>query len=680
MAATGREDRMKELTDRLQAGLDELFESEKYARYLKVMSQFHHYSFNNTLLIALQRPDATLVAGYRAWETKFNRHVRRDEKGIQIIAPAPFRTTRRREKTDPETGLTVLGRDGQPETEEVTLVLPRFRVSVVYDLAQTEGEPLPELGAGELHADVENYGTFLRAISAVAPVPIRFAAIEGEAKGYYDNGAKEIVIREGMSEMQTMKTAVHETAHALLHDRDFLKRQGLEKDRMTREVEAESVAFVSLAHFALDTSDYSFPYIAAWSSGREAKELKTSLNTIRETAAEIIDGIEAELRLQQLDRQKAEERTEGGFVRNYYVVEDLNVRGPLSIREFADARDALEAYFALPNSQTRALGIRNTAAMPGSLDFLQCVNGIDRSVDDWKAVEGWDNAEIRSAAAGLEQALTGRDTELAYVLPEGFVTLEGGGNGWTYSFYDANLVCTARGSLNAGAPGEPAYGAEAAVREIGERLGSGFAEWTVTDYPELLFRIQTLETERLREAARPDPDSPRPAPVEQEQVRFFAAENMKYPVMGEYFETESLAEALRMYGENPEGRLQGVGMHLENGSLPILERGKGVTDVQELPEEAADNPLVRQALAETKRTLAETQDRLAETGRAGEPAVQVPESEQPAASRRGGRSGEGRKSAVKALREHRSEIERIEKEKETPARRSRSRKKGETVR
>lgn len=302
--AANRDERMKEITDRLQAGLEELFNSEKYAEYLRVMSQFHHYSFNNTLLIAMQKPDATLVAGYHAWNKKFNRHVMKGEKGIQIIAPAPIREKQEQEKVDPNTGEVVLGDNGQPETEEVTITIPRFKVSTVFDLSQTDGDPLPELGVEELTASVENYDIFMEAIRSVAPVPIRFDEITSGAKGYYSSAEKEIVIQSGMGEMQTMKTAVHETAHAILHDKDIMQEMGIQKDQQTKEVEAESVAFATLAHFELDTSEYSFPYIAGWSSGRDTKELKSSLDTIRRTASEIIDGIEASMREQLLERQE----------------------------------------------------------------------------------------------------------------------------------------------------------------------------------------------------------------------------------------------------------------------------------------------------------------------------------------------------------------------------------------
>ena len=257
-----KDQQMKEITERLEQGVKEMFTSEMYTRYLQTMSQFHNYSFNNTLLIAMQKPEATLVAGYQAWQKKFKRQVKRGEKGIQIIAPAPVREKETVEKVDPETKELVIGKDGQPETEEVIHVIPRFRVTSVFDVSQTYGEPLPELETPELMGSAENYEVFMQAVREVSPVPIRFDNFGGEAKGFYSNTDKEIVIREGMSESQTMKTAVHEVTHAKLHDRDIMEELGDRKDKMTKEVEAESVAYTVCQYFGLDTSDYSFPYIA----------------------------------------------------------------------------------------------------------------------------------------------------------------------------------------------------------------------------------------------------------------------------------------------------------------------------------------------------------------------------------------------------------------------------------
>ncbi|MCD8398799.1 MAG: DUF3849 domain-containing protein [Lachnospiraceae bacterium] len=302
--AGNREKQLQEITERLEQGVKDLFTSERYTEYLQTMSQFHSYSFNNTLLIAMQKPDATLVAGYQAWQKKFNRHVRKGEKGIQIIAPAPIREKEIQEKVDEQTGEVILKPNGQPETEEVVHVIPRFRVTTVFDLSQTDGEPLPDLGVEELTANVDNFDLFMQAIEQASPVPIRFDEISSGAKGYYDNGSKEIVIQQDMSESQTLKTAIHETAHARLHDRDRMQEEGIQKDQMTKEVEAESVAYTVCQSFGIDTSDYSFPYVAGWSSGKDMKELRSSMDTIRHTASEMMDEITEAVRKLQREQMQ----------------------------------------------------------------------------------------------------------------------------------------------------------------------------------------------------------------------------------------------------------------------------------------------------------------------------------------------------------------------------------------
>ena len=301
-----REEQLKQITEQLEQGVAEIFTSEKYTEYLNTMAKFHNYSFNNTLLIAMQKPEATLVAGYQAWQKKFNRQVKRGEKGIQIIAPAPFKEKQEIEKTDPETGEIVIGEDGQPETEVVERVITKFRVTTVFDVSQTTGEPIPEFEVSELEGDVLIYHDFMESLKMVAPVPIRFIEIDGEAKGFYQLVDKYIAIQPGMSEAQTMKTAVHETAHAVLHDRDQMEAEGIVKDQLTREVEAESVAYVVCNHFGLDTSEYSFSYIASWSSGKNMKELRASMDTIRKTSADMIGQIEEKLKELQIERAEQE--------------------------------------------------------------------------------------------------------------------------------------------------------------------------------------------------------------------------------------------------------------------------------------------------------------------------------------------------------------------------------------
>ena len=304
--------KVKEITDKLEEGLKELFESEKYKNYLSTMSKFHNYSFNNTLLIALQRPDASLVAGYQAWQKNFNRHVKRGEKGIRILAPAPYKIKEERDKLDPVTGEVMLDKDGMPQAEEVEIKIPAFRAVSVFDVSQTDGEPLPELEAKELLSTVEGYEDFIKAVTNVAPAPIGFEDIPGDSKGYFNIEENRIAVQEGMSESQTLKTMVHETAHSMLHNKEVNKEDILApaKDRNTKEIEAESIAFTVCRHFGIDTSEYSFSYIAGWSSGRDMKELKSSLDTIRRTASELITGIEEQLKELQRDREIMQEQSQ----------------------------------------------------------------------------------------------------------------------------------------------------------------------------------------------------------------------------------------------------------------------------------------------------------------------------------------------------------------------------------
>ena len=299
-------EKIKEITDRLEQGITELFDSERYKEYLQVMSKFHNYSFNNTLLIAMQKPDASLIAGFNAWKNNFGRNVMRGEKGIRILAPSPYKIRQEVEKKDPQTGKTVIGKDGKPVTETKEIQIPAYKVVAVFDVSQTEGRELPSISANELTGDVEQYEDFFAALEKTSPVPMGFEKIEGTAHGYYHLEEKRIAIDEGMSQLQNLKTAIHEIAHAKLHDIDLnAPEQPDRPDRRTREVQAESIAYTVCQHYGLDTSDYSFGYVAGWSSGRELAELKTSLETIRATAAEIINSIDGHFAELQKAREAA---------------------------------------------------------------------------------------------------------------------------------------------------------------------------------------------------------------------------------------------------------------------------------------------------------------------------------------------------------------------------------------
>lgn len=295
---------MDSIMQSLESGVEELFTSNRYQEFLKTMAKFHNYSFNNTMLIAMQRPDATLVTSYKNWQS-MGRQVMKGEKGITIIAPTPYKKMKEKEVLD-ENQRPIMGTDGKPKTEQVEVTVPHFKAVTVFDIAQTSGEPIQTLAPELLTAAVQDFDSFMQAIQKISPVPIRFDEIDGNANGYYHNADKEIVIKKGLSESQTLKTAIHETAHAKLHDREIMESLGVKKDRLTKEVEAESVAYCVCSSFGLDTSDYSFPYIAGWSSSREMKEMKASMDVIRKTAGEMIDQLTEELEIILEEKQKTE--------------------------------------------------------------------------------------------------------------------------------------------------------------------------------------------------------------------------------------------------------------------------------------------------------------------------------------------------------------------------------------
>ena len=285
------EAQLKALTDKLESGISHIFESNQYAEYLSAMSKFHRYSFGNVMLIYMQRPEATHVAGYNDWKNKFGRHVKAHEHGIRILAPSTHRRWVRQEKRDPETNQPVYGEDGQPVMEWVKVQTVSYKAVTVFDISQTEGKELPALGVSELSGNVAEYERVVEALKSLSPLPVVFEAFPGNAKGYCSHVEQRIVVRPGMSQLQTIKTLVHEVAHAKLHiPPDVLNTE--RPDRSTREVEAESVAYVVCQHFGIDTADYSFAYVATWSQGKELEVLKASIGRIHTLAAELIAGIE----------------------------------------------------------------------------------------------------------------------------------------------------------------------------------------------------------------------------------------------------------------------------------------------------------------------------------------------------------------------------------------------------
>ena len=295
--ADNTKNQVKEITDRLEQGVKDLFSGDKYLTYLQTMSRFRRYSTRNTLLIYMQKPDATLVAGFQAWQSKFGRYVKRGEKGIKILAPTPFTIRKEQQKLDPDTRMPILDASGLPVTEEVEVRIARFKVIPVFDLSQTDGKPLPSL-VEDLMGDVKHYEVFLEALRTVSPLPIRFEPLEPGTDGLCRMGDR-ISIREGMSEIQTISAVIHEITHAKLHDPEHMPPEdetAKPKDRRTEEVEAESVSYAVCQYYGIETAANSFGYLAEWSKTRELKELNASLDTIRRTAAELIDSIDENFR------------------------------------------------------------------------------------------------------------------------------------------------------------------------------------------------------------------------------------------------------------------------------------------------------------------------------------------------------------------------------------------------
>lgn len=294
---------MKDLED----GVKAVFDSDNYTNWLNTMSKFHNYSVNNTILIMSQKPEATRVASFSSWEKNFNRHVIKGEKGIKIIAPAPYKMMVDKPMFDKSTKEPILNERGEQLTEKKEVTIPAFKVVTVFDESQTYGDKIPQLGVDELTSKVDFAENMQDIIGKISPVPIEFGNINGSAKGYFSVTENKIMIKEGMSDSQTIKTMIHEISHAMLHSEDQMKKDkeaGIEKNSKTKEVEAESVAFVVCKHFGIDTSDYSFGYIAGWSDGKDMDELKGSMQTIKDTSSEIINRIEGHLRGLQLVNDK----------------------------------------------------------------------------------------------------------------------------------------------------------------------------------------------------------------------------------------------------------------------------------------------------------------------------------------------------------------------------------------
>ena len=355
-AAEDRKQEMKDITDRLEQGVSEIFQSEKYRQFLDTMAKFPQYSLNNNLLIMMQKPDATLCQSYTGWK-QMGRFVKKGEKGIRILAPAPYKMEREQDKLD-EKGKAVLDKDGEPVKETVQINITAFKPVSTFDLSQTDGEPLPTIGASELTGSVEGYATLFEVIKEASPVPIGFEDTKGGAKGYFHTEENRIAIQEGMSEVQNVKTAIHEMAHAKLHNMEAQKaREDGGQTRSSKEVEAESVAYTVCQHFGIDTSDYSFAYVAGWSQGKEMPELKESLNTIRTAASELITAIDEKAQELIAEKEQAPQTLEGTKDPeiSFYVAECSEFHSMGEFHENLTLEQAVEIYKQIPSDRMNGI-------------------------------------------------------------------------------------------------------------------------------------------------------------------------------------------------------------------------------------------------------------------------------------------------------------------------------------
>lgn len=564
---------MDSIMQSLESGVEELFTSNRYQEFLKTMAKFHNYSFNNTMLIAMQRPDATLVTSYKNWQS-MGRQVMKGEKGITIIAPAPYKKMKEKEVLD-ENQRPIMGTDGKPKTEKVEVTVPHFKAVTVFDIAQTSGEPIQTLAPELLTAAVQDFDSFMQAIQKISPVPIRFDEIDGNANGYYHNADKEIMIKKGLSESQTLKTAIHETAHAKLHDKEIMERLGVEKDRLTKEVEAESVAYCVCSSFGLDTSDYSFPYIAGWSSSREMKEMKASMDVIRKTAGEMIDQLTEELEIILEEKQKTELHEKYGI-----LVDALEAAGYRY-----DYRESEPGHIVLAPDGTHEIA--------GYLQF-----------ESWGDIKDWLEdtiAEGTDISERVDRALY--PFKFDYTLEEEMFR----GNGDRYAIYHVdedtpgkqhlfmNMAMVKEDGITIDAANyKCVYSGKLHENEKLDDLYAVFNDNPPADYKAHSMSVsdviitnrggdmQAYYVDRFGFAELPDFAAqrekildivPEIENVDYENdltcISFYAAECAEFPVMGEVHYDLTLPEALEAYEKIPSERMHGlkcIGFDLKDGS------------------------------------------------------------------------------------------------------------------
>lgn len=608
---------MDSIMQSLESGVEELFTSNRYQEFLKTMAKFHNYSFNNTMLIAMQRPDATLVTSYKNWQS-MGRQVMKGEKGITIIAPAPYKKMKEKEVLD-ENQRPIMGTDGKPKTEKVEVTVPHFKAVTVFDIAQTSGEPIQTLAPELLTAAVQDFDSFMQAIQKISPVPIRFDEIDGNANGYYHNADKEIVIKKGLSESQTLKTAIHETVHAKLHDKEIMESLGVEKDRLTKEVEAESVAYCVCSSFGLDTSDYSFPYIAGWSSSREMKEMKASMDVIRKTAGEMIDQLTEELEIILEEKQKTELHDKYGI-----LVDALEAAGYRY-----DYRESEPGHIVLAPDGTHEIA--------GYLQF-----------ESWGDIKDWLEdtiAEGTDISERVDRALY--PFKFDYTLEEEMFR----GNGDRYAIYHVdegtpgkqhlfmNMAMVKEDGITIDAANyKCVYSGRLHENEKLDDLYAVFNDNPPADYKAHSMSVsdviitnrggdmQAYYVDRFGFAELPDFAAqrekildivPEIENVDYENdltcISFYAAECAEFPVMGEVHYDLTLPEALEAYEKIPSERMHGlkcVGFDLKDGSdyegmQSLMIEGKIQKEFLNSIPRFRENSYVQNAISRVEKYLEE---------------------------------------------------------------------------
>lgn len=601
---------MDSIMQNLETGVAELFTSERYQEYLKTMSKFHNYSFNNTLLIAMQRPDATLVTGYRNWQS-MGRQVKKGEKGITIIAPAPIKRKKEQTVLDQDQK-PVIGPDGKPKTEEVEVMLPCFKAITVFDIEQTTGDPIQTLAPEILTAAVEDYGLFLEAIREISPVPIRFDVMEGSANGYYHNLNKEIVIKKDMSQSQTLKTAIHETAHARLHDKEIMESQGIEKDRLTKEVEAESVAYCVCSAFELDTSEYSFPYIAGWSSGKEMRELKASMDVIRKTAGEMIDELTEKIEM------KLEQKQEKLIA----AVEAIGYRfspeesEPQHLQFIPDGMHRMQGHlFAKSwNEVERWVEAVVEKGDPIQKERVERVLYPERFEQSFEEMMFTGN-ECRLSVYHLDENGAGRNQLFMGMdeLREKGITVTADQYQCVYSsLYLPNenmdaIYCIFNDDPPADYKAHSLSVGDVVIMNQNEELKAYFVD---------RFGFQELPNfvEERKQILGIESDVQKGDILEETScISFYAAECSEFPVLGEVYHNLSLPEALEAYEKIPTERMNGiksVGFNLQEGSdydgmMDLMVGGSSQREILYSIPFYKDNKLVQTALKRVERYIEE---------------------------------------------------------------------------